>query len=185
MAENEILDVGNSKRYRRWKAALTNGELASDEVASILSKELQTLLKRSLRKQPLSIVLKACDGDKSTLPDAIESFTEKSLARRVAQAARMCNSTDPFKVGTVVADLVANELIDRANLHIGKDRYGLDSTKQAEIRRETIAKLEQSKPELTRVLCASLSGHSDIRWNTESRRRQSAVEVASLSLYAR
>ena len=185
MAENEMLDVGSNKRYRRWKAALTNVDLAPVEVASILGEELISLLRSKLRKQPLSVVLTACKGDDAMLQDAIESFKEISLARLVVQASHVCRSTAPEDVAVATADLLVDGLHDRANLHTGKERYGLDRSRQAEIRSETFAKLEGCKSELIRILSASLSGRENVRVRITRRPKPTAAEVVSLSLYSR
>ena len=184
MAENEMLDVGSNKRYRRWKAALTNVNLAPIEVASILSDELLTLLKSKLRKRPLSVVLSACKGDPVMLQDAIESFKEISLARLVVQASHLCRSMTSEDVAIATADLLVEGLQDRASLQAGKERYGLDRSRQAEIRSETFIKLEECKPELIRMLRASLSGQDNVHMRITRRPRPSAKAVVSLSLHA-
>ena len=102
MAENEMLDVGSNKRYRRWKAALTNVDLAPHDVASILREDFLSLLGRTLRKRPISVVLAACKGDRAILQDVFESFKESSLARLVAQASSICRSTVPEAVATLL-----------------------------------------------------------------------------------
>lgn len=89
MAENEILDVGSPRRYRRWRQALADAGVSPSETAECLSAEFQKILRNKLRRYSLYVVLKACKTDRNALREVVATFGDRALAKRVEQACAM------------------------------------------------------------------------------------------------
>jgi hypothetical protein len=166
MAENEILDIGSSRRYKRWKEALTDAGLSAADIAATLPEDLMSMLRSKLRKKPLLLILQACRQDPNVLQDAIADFKEISLARYVQSAFEITKSVDPNVVAKKMTDLIVDGLINRSEIQIAREKF----------------RLEQCKPELMKLLGSSLNGESPRQARARPRNRPSTQSVVSMSL---
>lgn len=182
MAENEILDIGSSRRYKRWKEALTDAGLSAADIAATLPEDLMSMLRSKLRKKPLLLILQACRQDRNALQDAIADFNEVSLARYVQSAFEITKTVDPNVIAKKMTDLIVDGLINRSEIQISREKFGLNAARRADIQSETIAKLEQCKPELIKLLGSSLNGESPRQARARPRNRPSTQSVVSMSL---
>jgi hypothetical protein len=178
MAENEILDVGDSRLYRKWKASLANPELSALEVANCLSEDLMGRLRSQLRGKPLYDLLNACGGDREKLRQAVTSLKNGALAKLVETAYAITRSHDVHVVASQIADLLIDGLADKANLYVGKKSLAIGVGRQAEIERESTSRLETSRPEIIGLLVASLTGQPIKRTRRARPTPRSVVETS-------
>jgi hypothetical protein len=182
MAENEILDVGSPRRYRRWRQALADAGVSPSETADCLSAEFQTIVRNKLRRNPLYVVLKACKSDRAALREVVANFKDRALAKLVEQACAIARSTDPPVVGRKMADLLVDRLLDRATSHSLKQNGRNDSARFAALERATAEKLEACKPQVVSWLTASLNAQPIPRVPKVVREKPSPDSLLSKSL---
>lgn len=182
MAENEILDIGSSRRYRRFKAALTDVGLSPADVAETLKEEVLTGLRRQLGKEFLYPILQACKQSPAALRDAVGAFKEKDLARLVQNACDITKSTDANVIAGKSADMLIDKLIEQCQLHIEKDKYGFDAARCAELHQEIVTNLEGCRAQIVVELSNSLSGGKPKILRARRQSRPSANTVVSTSL---
>lgn len=182
MAENEILDVGSPRRYRRWRQALADAGVNPSETADCLSGEFQTILRNKLRRNPLYAVLKASRSDRAALKEVVATFKDRALAKLVEQACAISRSTDPPVVAQKMTDLLVDRLLDRATCYSLKKNGGSDSAGFAALERATAEKLEACKPQVVRWLTASLNDQPIPRAPRVPRDKPSAESLLSKSL---
>ncbi len=182
MAENEILDIGSSRRYRRFKAALADAGLSPADVAGTFGEEVLAQLRRQLCNEFLYPILKASKKDPAALRDAFSAFKEKDLARQVLNACAITQSSDVNVVAAKAGDLLIGKLIDQFQLHIAKDKYGLDAARCAELHREIVKNLEGLRAQFVVELSHSLSGGKPKLLRASRQSRPSANALASTSL---
>ena len=115
MAENEVLDVGNRRRYRRWREALATLNFSALEVAEPFVTEFLIRLGNNLRRKPLIAVLKACGSDRQALQDAVANLKYRAMAKCVERANRITQSTNPLIDGQKSAELLIDGQVDKAN----------------------------------------------------------------------
>jgi len=180
MAENEILDVGSPRRYRRWRQALADAGVNPSETADCLSAEFQTILRNKLRRNPLYVVLNACKSDRTALKEVVATFKDGALAKLVEQSCAITRSTDPPIVARKMADLLVDRLLDRATCYSLKQNG--DRARFAALERATAEKLEACKPQVVSWLAASLNDQRIPRVPRISREKQSAESMLSKSL---
>lgn len=182
MAENEILDVGSPRRYRRWRQALADAGVNPSETADCLSGEFQSILRNKLRRNPLYVVLKACKADRTALKEVVATFKDRALAKLVEQACGITRSTDPPVVARKMADLLVDRLLDRATCYSLKQNSNGDGARFAALERATAEKLEGCKAQVVSWLTASLSDQRIPRAPRTSREKPSAESLLSKSL---
>ena len=181
MAENEILDVGNRRHYRRWREALVDSNLTPSEVSEPLVWEFLLRLGNSLRRKPLYAVLRACGSNRQALQDAIADLKYGAMAKCVERAHLITQSTNALIVSQKTAELLIDGLIDKANRYAV--RQGItDGVRCAELEHAAAARLEASKPEIVRILVASLQNEPIRQPRGAPKVRPSSASIVSLSL---
>lgn len=182
MAENEILDVGSPRRYRRWRQALADAGVNPSETADCLSGEFQNILRNKLRRNPLYVVLNACKSDRTALKEVVATFKDRPLAKLVEQACAITRSTDPPVVAQKMTDLLVDRLLDRATCYSLKQNGSGYSTRFAALERATAEKLEACKAHVVSWLTASLNDQPIPRVPRISKEKPSAESLLSKSL---
>lgn len=180
MAENEILDVGNRRHYRRWREALADSNLSPSEVAETLATEFLTRVGNALRGNPMHAVLKACGSDRQVLQDAITDLKSGALGKLVERAYRITQSTNPLIVSQKIAELLIDGLLDKANRYAF--RQGITDSGRHAALEQAASGLEACKPEIVRLLAASLQGEPIRRPRRPPTVRPTAASIVSLSL---
>jgi len=180
MAENEVLDVGNHRRYRRWRQAL-----ADASVAGCLTEEFLTILRNRLRRKPLYLVLKACEQDRKVLQEAIVNFKDRHMAKLVEKACAITRSKIPLIVASKIAELLVDGLVDQANRYAFKHDHDTNGGRHSALEQVTSARLEACKPEIVGLLAASLRGEPIRRVRGAPQANVSAQALNSLSLSPR
>ncbi|MEP7097633.1 MAG: hypothetical protein ABI748_08220 [Dokdonella sp.] len=181
MAENEVLDVGNRRHYRQWREALADPNLSGSEVAEPLVAEFPIRLGGNLRRAPLPAVLKACGSDRQALQDAVANLKYGAMAKCVERAYRITKSTNPLIVGQKISELLIDGLIDKANRYAVR-QSNTDRDRFAELEHGAAARLEACKPEIVRILVASLQNEPIRRTRSAPEVQLSAASLVSLSL---
>lgn len=154
MAENEILDVGNPRRYRVWRATALDVATAPASSAECLYDEFANVLKKELRRQPLYGVLRACGKDPNLLKEAVAAFKNRSLAKMVELAYRLANSRNASEVAEKLGQLLIDRVIDRSNRYLL--RKDLKESRRSALETAAVSKLQACKPEVVALLTASL-----------------------------
>lgn len=181
MAENEVLDAGNRRHYRRWREALADSSLGPLEIAEPMVQEFLLLLRNNLRRKPLYVVLKACGSDRDALKEAVASFKDRVMAKWVESAFRITKSTNPSIVGQKIAELLIDTLVDRANRYTSR-HANVDGKTHAAREHAASARLEACKPEIVSLLAACLGGEPIRRQHRVSGVAPSAASINSMSL---
>lgn len=181
MAENEVLDVGNRRHYRRWREALADPNLSPSDVSELFAQESLLRLRNNLRRKPLYAVLKACGSDRHALREAIANLKDRALAKFVERAYRITQSTNPLIVGIKIAELLIDTLVGRANRYALR-QGNVDGVRHAALDHATSARLEACKSEIARLLASSLRGEPIGRPHTTRKLQPSAASITSLSL---
>lgn len=182
MAENEILDVGNLRHYRRWHKALADPNLSPAEVAECLSEDFLAVFRKKLRGKPLYLILKASAHDRKTLLEAIVNSTERAMAKFVEQACTITRSSDPLVVAHKIAELMIDGAMDRANRFAFQHAHNADSIRHAALERAASARLEACKVEIVGLLTASLRNEPIRRMPRVAKARPTAEVLVSTSL---
>ena len=182
MAENEVLDVGNRRHYRHWRAALADPKLSATEVAECLSQDLILRLRSALRGQPLYLILKACGQDRETLQAAIASCKDRTLAKFVENAYAITKSNDVYVIAKKNADLIVDGVVDRSSLYAGRHGHHANSVSHELLERESSARLEVCKPEIVSLLLASLNGRPIARARIATKQRHTGKSLVETSL---
>lgn len=179
MAENEILDVGNPRQYRKWRHSLADSNASPSESADCLYEEFAVVLRKELRKQSLYAVLMACGRDRASLREVVDTFKNRSLAMMVDKAYRIANSSDPTTVARKLAELLVDRVIGRCNRYLL--RQGQSEARRASLETAAAARFESCKVEVIGWLVASLQ-NQPVRRLARVSKVSSLAEVASRSL---
>lgn len=180
MAENEVLDVGSPRRYRRWRHILSDSNAVPSDSADCLYKEFSAVLKKELRRQPLHAVLTACGRDRAALMEVVATFKNRSLARMVENAYRIARSSDPTAVARKLAELLIDRVISRSNRYVL--RQNQPETRRAALETAAIARFESCKAEVIGWLVASLRNQPIQRTLRVPKVQPTATILASSSL---
>lgn len=180
MAENEVLDVGNRRHYRHWRAALADPKLTATEIGECLSQDLMLRLRSALRGPPLYLILKACGQDRETLQAAITSYKDRTLAKFVENACAITKSNDVYVIAKKIADLIVDGVVDRSSLYAGRYEHHANSVSHEALERESSARLEACKPEIVGLIVASLNARPIARARIATKRHtgKSMVETS-------
>lgn len=182
MAENEMLDVGNRRRYSRFCAEVSGGA-APSQIADALQQDALEALRKCLRGNPIYLVLRACDAGAEIKRAAVESLKNKSLARMVADAHRLSATSDPATVALTMVERHIDRLVDRAVLYVLR-QDSQDRSRAAQVEFETRARLQGCKVEMARNCEAALRDIS-LPPTPTSPKRATAQSVVATSLMAK
>ena len=154
MAENEILDVGSPRRYRKWRSALGNSALSPEQAADCLREEFVALTRKSLQGTPLYLILQACDQGRAAAQAAIDSCKNHDLASLANSVIRTATSKNIYEL----ADKIASRLYDRiqGRVRLYALKQGLDAQQLATQESATASALRSCRAEIVTQLMASL-----------------------------
>jgi hypothetical protein len=178
MAENEMLDVGSPRRYKKWRHSVEDA--APADSADCLYEEFSAILKKELRREPLHAVLTACGRDRAALREVVATFKNRSLARMVETAYRIAGSSDPTVVARKLAELLFARVMSRCNRYF----FRRDQQESRRIALETaaIARFDSCKAEVIGWLAASLQNQPIRRTQRAPKPATSATVLVSASL---
>jgi len=182
MAENEILDVGSSRRYRRWHKALADPNCSPSEVAESLVEDFGAIFMKKLRGPPLHIVLKACGDDRKALQEAVSSFKDRDLAKLVEQAFAITRSKDPLTVAKKIAELLIDGVLGQSNRYALRHEHFVDAAHHQVLDQVATEKMEARRLSLVESLAASLRGERIPRQYKRRLRTPSPESVVMSSL---
>ena len=161
MAENEVLDVANPRRYRRFLRALADPNLGPIEVGNCLVQDFWRTLRSKLRGAPLK---------------------EREMAKHVERARTITKSSDPLVVAGKIAELLTDGLVDQLRRHAAQHDHNANSARHAALEYEASARLAACKTDIVKVLAASLSGEPMPRARRAAKPKASARSVLGRSL---
>lgn len=171
MAENEVLDVGNPLHYRRWRRLLAAHDADENAVAAALSEDFLSVLRSTLRREPVSLIFKACGRDVVALQQAVDSCKDRAFVKSIEQACAVAGTKDAISVAHALADILIGGVIDAANRRASRFQRGSTHFQQGALEAETVNRLEACRPAVTDLLVASLRGE---RIKRQARSRQPA-----------
>jgi|GEM_PF-4649822 len=181
MAENEILDVGSPRRYRKWRSALCDLDSSPETIAGFLEEEFVLVTRKCLQGTPLYLILQACGNDRDAMQRAVESCKNRDLARYAEQAYRSTGSRDINVLANHIASALTDSLQDRARIYVmNSENLGRERYREVEAATET--RLNTCKGKIVRMLVASLRNEKLPRRPVLSQRAQSPCAVAGQSL---
>lgn len=180
MAENEILDVGNPRRYKQFRIALSDNRASDYEVAEALEADFKDALRKKLRGKPLDLVLKACDVGGNLLQSAVETLKDRHLAKIVERAYAASRSDNPSDVASTMADILIDGAVERAMRFARKQPSGIDGIRHASLEAIARSQLDACKPQIAAELEASLRNVSSRREPIRPRKTPQAVASTSL-----
>jgi len=156
MAENEMLDFGSPRRYRRWKAALRDEGSSEESCAAILREEFLHLLRGKLRRGgPIHLLLRASNSSPEALRGVIESLKDKYIVRVLRNAIASCGSTDPDVVARAAVVRMVEDVVDKARLQTLK-AYPANPARCREMEGALRSDLSAATPTLVNDLKAAL-----------------------------
>lgn len=156
MAENELLDIGNLRRWRLTRAAIANPTGSAIEVADCAALEFdkaQRQIASALRKgDVLLALLKAAKGTKAEQQAVIASLKEKQLGNTVLRSTKLSGTDDPAKVAATTAQVCVQQVIDQILLRAGREA----NFRTPEARAVLAEALKERFAEPEKILCATL-----------------------------
>ena len=182
MAENEILDLGNPRRYRKWRSALSDSEQSPERVAGFLEEEFISVVRNSLQRTPLHLILKACSEDVVAMRGALEACKNRDLARSAEQAYHSTRSKDVDVLADHIAIGLIDRVLDRVQVQASRHIDSLGPERYRAVVSATEARLEACRGEITALLSASLREGKIPRRRAVSNQSQSSRELAGQSL---
>lgn len=180
MAENEILDVGNPRRYKQFRNALCDSSLSDSDVAEALEEDLKDALRKKLRRKPIYLVLQACDVGGNLLRAAVDSLKDRHLAKIVERAHAASRSSDPSVVASAMASMLIDGVIEKAMRFARKQTPNGDGIRYASLESAARNQLEAYRPQIAAELEASLRNVPGRRG--PARPKKTVQAVASMSL---
>lgn len=182
MAENEILDVGSPRRYRKWRSALGNAALSGEQVADCLREEFVALTRKSLQGTPLYRILQACDQGPAAIQAAIDICKNRNLANIAKGAIRTTPSQNLDETAEKIFVRLCAELQDKVRLFAVKQ--GLDDKPRTAQEAATAVALQACKAEVVSQLKASLGAAKLPKLQQPPTRREprSARALSDMSL---
>jgi hypothetical protein len=125
MAENEIIDLGHPRRWRRTRRALSNADCSLEEVVVAARADVEGVCKglpKALKQgPPLALLLQSAMGSPIQMQAVIAQFTEKGLATLVRDAMALARSRDPAKVAAAAASHLIDSLIGQIEMRAGRE----------------------------------------------------------------
>ncbi|MBE1162787.1 hypothetical protein [Dyella acidiphila] len=182
MAENEVLDVGSRRNYKRWLAVVADSGVSASVAADRLAEDCLATLLRKLRAQPLYLVLKACGVDQIALQSAVATFKDASLARWVETAYRITQSTEPSVIARKVAELLIDGVQSQATRFTMRNDLSIDQNRRDELELATSTSLLAARDQIVEVLEHSLRNGIPQRKRSVSREQQRKEPLISRSL---
>lgn len=182
MAENEILDLGNPRRYRAFRKALKNPDFSPEQIAGCLPDEFVSNIRKNLQGMPLYSILKACGKDRAALNAVIANCKNGDLARWAEKAYKLTGSMNPAIVAGSLADLLIDKLKSQTKVHALKHAHTRESNWHRALHAATDAKLDSCKSEIVKLVTASLENSKLPRQPRQASRKQSARSLANSSL---
>ena len=162
MAENELLDVGNLRRWRLTRAALADPLRSFDDVASCAASEfdkVQRQIASSLRKGDVFLLLmKAAKGSRTEQQAIVASLKERQLANTVLQAIKLSGTDDPSAVAATTARSCVQRVIEQILLRSGRQTSYRTPEAKAALADSLKAHFAASERNLRATLEASLRG---------------------------
>lgn len=180
MAENEVLDVGSPRRYRKWRRTLASPTASPSDAAGCLYEEFSSVLRKELRRQPLYAILVACQRDRATLKEVVAAFKNRSLANMVKNSFRIAGSTDSVAVARTLAGLLIERVLGRSDRYLVRQKE--TESRRASLEQAARARFESCKAEVVGWLAASLQNQPVPRPPRTTKVRATPEALVSTSL---
>lgn len=157
MAENEILDVANGRRWIAVRRLLSAPVSEVDAVLSEFEKRYESAVLRAVRGAPLEEILRAAADSQAALRFAISQCKHKEMARLARDAISVARSTDPNRVAAELVSLMRDRLCEKVHLFaVSNSVYneGMGSLLEQRLRE----RLSLSSPNLVQQITSALRG---------------------------
>jgi hypothetical protein len=163
VAENELLDVANAKRWGETRRDLRAGmepDVIAERAVEELNRGLSNTLAAANREgETLESLVRSLGLGNAGTREAIRRFNDPMLARMIVGAARLLPGCDQphilaRNVTTLIIDRVRDALLLQA---VGTDRYRAENERQS-LSEALADKFELYRPKLSLSISASLQG---------------------------
>lgn len=183
MAENEILDVGNPRRYAKWRAAVADSTCDVPVAVDALFAESLRLTGNQMRQlgKLLYPALKACGGDPAKLSKAVEALKQKHLVVLFERAVAITRSTDLLVIAATAAQLLTDKLPDGALGYCLRKGDREQHGRYKAIDAVTRAGLDEHRRQIAHLMALALQG-GPVPLSAARRRKATAEAVNSTSL---
>lgn len=167
MAENEILDLENSSRWRRTRAALAKPDLSISAMAECAADNLQSELQRSLslanafrKGQTLLTIFQAVDEHPSAMRAAVSMFQDQQLARIARDAAKIAPTKDAVTIAQCAVDILIDGLTKKALILASRNGCFQDHGRIEALEGALAHEFSTRRSSLVGVIEASLHGQA-------------------------
>lgn len=164
MAENESLDFGHERRWRRSRNVLRDPASTLDQFIHTAADDCQEairLLPAALRKgTALLVLVRALEsGSKVAIQEAVATFKEKRLASIVLAALRCSPSGDRAELARGAAESIIETLIDQIAARSKREQRFCSNAEQTELREALAREFSVHVPSLSETIEASMRGN--------------------------
>lgn len=190
MAENELLDLGHARRWRRTRDALADPACTSTDIISVACEDFDVACEKLpavLRQGPsMALLLQPMLGSASQSQAVLSQFAEKGLVQVVEMACRLARGQGIAAIAAAASQLMIERVIGQLDLRAGRcERYRSYEARQ-ELRRDAAQAFDAYQEPLRKIIEASLRDGpiQPYKRRTQARPKLSPRQVASLSVSA-
>lgn len=186
MAENELLDLGNRKRWRLTLAAVANPNSTLGDLltcaASDFDRDVRDLADVLRKGDPLLILLRQCEGSYVEQQAVIANYKEKKLLRTVLRARKEAGSDVPAEIARIAARILINAIVDQIALQRSKHEQFRSREARQEIREALLREFSSSQRAIETALEASLTDHPVKRFKSNRIVRTPKMDAKAVSM---
>jgi hypothetical protein len=186
MAENELLDLGNRKRWRLTLAAATNPNSSLNDLlicaASDFDRDVRDLADVLRKGDPLLILLRQCEESYVEQQAVIANYKEKKLLRTVLRARKEAGSDVPAEIARIAARILINAIVDQIALQRSKHEQHRSHEARHELRAALLREFLSSQRAIETALEASLTGKPVNRFKSNRIVRTPKMDAKAVAL---
>lgn len=186
MAENELLDLGNRKRWRQTWAAVADPNSSLNDLltcaASDFDRDVRDLADVLRKGDPLLILLRQCEGSYVEQQAVIANHKEKKLLRTVLRARKEAGSDVPAEIASIAARILVNAIVDQISLQRSKhEQFRSQETRHA-LRAALLGKFSSSQRAIETALEASLANQPVKRFKSSRIVRTPKLDAKAVAM---
>lgn len=160
MAENEILDLGHARRWRKTRDALADPACTTTDIVSVACEDFDVACEKLpgvLRQGPsLALLLQPMLGSVSRSQAVLSQFVEKGLVQVVEIACKLARGRGVAAIADAASQLMIDRVIDQLDLRAGRcERFRSYETRQ-QLRADAVQAFRAYQEPLRNIIEASL-----------------------------
>ena len=186
MAENELLDLGNRKRWRLTLSVVADPNSSLKELltcaASDFDRDVRDLADVLRKGDPLLILLRQCAGSYVEQQAVIATHKEKKLLRTVLRARKEAGSDVPVEIARIAARILINAIVDEISLQRSKhEQFRSQETRHA-LRAALLIEFSSSQRAIETALEASLANQPVKRFKSSRIVRTPKLDAKAVAM---